>query len=45
MSITNGIQINTNAVGVQQGGLNSIQISSSLEHSHKNLNEVLEIIS
>ena len=37
MSITNAIQINTNAVGVQQGDLNSIQISSFLEHSQDDL--------
>ena len=37
MSITNVIQINTNTVGVQQGDLNSIQISSSLEHSQDDL--------
>ena len=38
MSITNGIQMNTNSVGVQQGGPNS----SSLENSHQHIIEEFE---
>lgn len=34
MSIKTLNPANTNSVGVQQGGLNSMQISLSLEHSY-----------